>query len=68
MCSQKFKCMDDLPSILEHQVRGSIHLFVLSIDMCMQKLEGNLATSKAFQFWMHQIEIGQVCGMGGGPL
>ena len=35
--------------------------------MCMQKIEGNLASSKAFQFWMHQIATGQVCGMGGGP-
>jgi hypothetical protein len=40
---------------------------VLSIETCMQKIEGNLASSKAFQFWMHQITTGQVCGMGGGP-
>jgi len=40
---------------------------VISIDMCLQKIEGNLASSKAFQFWMHQIAIGQICGMGGGP-
>ena len=35
--------------------------------MCMQKVEGNLACSSAFQLWMTQIRTGQVCGMGGGP-
>ena len=57
----------DLHQMLEHQVWEHTHFFVISIDMCLQKIEGNLASSKAFQFWMHQIAIGQICGMGGGP-
>ena len=27
----------------------------------------NVESQGAFQFWMHQIATGQVCGMGGGP-
>ena len=62
-----FRRENDLHQLLEHQIWGALHFFVISIDMCMQKIEGNLASSKAFQFWMHQIATGQVCGMGGGP-
>ena len=67
MCSLGSADTTILHQLLEHQVWGNLHFFVLSIDMCMQKIEGNLASSKAFQFWMHQITTGQVCGMGGGP-
>ena len=62
-----FRRQSDLHQLLEHQVWGSLHFFVISIDMCLQKIEGNLASSKAFQFWMTQIATGQICGMGGGP-
>ena len=47
---------------------GNIHFFVLSIDMCMQKIEGNLACSKAFKFWMDQIAfLGRSVAWGGAP-
>ena len=62
-----FRRKEDLHQLLEHQVWENTHFFVISIDMCLQKIEGNLASSKAFQFWMHQISTGQICGMGGGP-
>ena len=62
-----YRRQSDLHQLLEHQIWGRIHFFVISIDMCLQKIEGNLASSKAFQFWMHQIGTGQICGMGGGP-
>ena len=45
-----FRRQSDLHQILEHQTWGSLHFFVISIDMCLQKIEGNLASSKAFQF------------------
>ena len=62
-----FRRKHDLHSLLDHQTWGNVHFFTLSIDMCMQKVEGNLATSQAFQFWMRQIGSGQIIGMGGGP-
>lgn len=62
-----FRRHEDLHQLLEHQVWEDMHFFVISIDMCLQTIEGNLASSKAFQFWMHQIATGQVSGMGGGP-
>ena len=62
-----FRREGDLHQILLQQVWGNIHFFVLSVDMCMQKAEGNLASSQAFRFWMAQIASGQICGMGGGP-
>ena len=60
-----FRRKNDLHQILEQKVWGNLHFFVLSIDMCMQKIEGNLACSQAFKFWMDQIASGQICGMGG---
>jgi hypothetical protein len=62
-----FRRQGDLHQLLEHQVWNETHFFVISIDMCLQKIEGNLASTKAFQFWMRQIETGKVCGMAGGP-
>ena len=62
-----YRRCQDLHQLLEHKIWGSLHFFVLSIDMCIQKLEGNLATSDAFSFWTRQIQSGQICGLGGGP-
>ena len=62
-----FRRQSDLHQILEHQVWGSLHFFVISIDMCLQKIEGNLASSKAFQFWMTQIATGQIAAWAGAP-
>ena len=62
-----FRRDGDLHSLLSQQVWGNVHFFIISIDMCMQKVQGNLATSESFRFWMKQIANGQVIGMGGGP-
>eukprot|EP00435_Cladocopium_sp_Y103_P075451 s29_g58.t1 len=57
----------DLHQILEQRVFGRLHVFLISVDMCMQRIQGNLATSKALQFWVRAVDTGQVCGAGGGP-
>eukprot|EP00435_Cladocopium_sp_Y103_P071808 s49_g38.t1 len=57
----------DLHQILEQRVFGQLHVFLISVDMCMQRIQGNLATSKALQFWVKAVDSGQVVGAGGGP-
>ena len=42
-------------------------LFVLSVDMCLQRERGDLATSSSLSWWIQRIKSGQICGAGGGP-
>ena len=58
----------DLHQVIEQkaQADGS-HIFTISVDLCMQRLTGDLATSKALTWWKSRIRAGQVVGAGGGP-
>ena len=40
---------------------------VISIDLCMQKKDGNLATDSATAWWIQRVRTGQLLGAGGGP-
>ena len=42
-------------------------LFVLSVDMCMQKKDADLCADSSSRFWFDRIRSGQVVGAGGGP-
>lgn len=58
----------DLHDLLAHHVFESGHqLFVLSIDMCLQRERGDLASSSSLSWWLDRIRSGQICGAGGGP-
>ena len=58
----------DLHDLLEHHIFPNGHqLFVLSVDMCLQRERGDLASSSSLTWWMDRIKTGQVCGAGGGP-
>lgn len=46
---------------------GGLHVFVLSIDMCMQRSQADLATHRAIDFWIRCVRSGQVIAAGGGP-
>ena len=59
----------DLHDLLEHHVFPQGHqLFVLSVDMCLQRERGDLASSASLAWWMDRIKTGQMCGAGGAPL
>ena len=58
----------DLHDLLEHHIFPQGHqLFVLSVDMCLQRERGDLASSSSLTWWMDRIKTGQVCGAGGAP-
>ena len=58
----------DLHDLLEHHIFPNGHqLFVLSVDMCLQRERGDLASSSSLTWWMDRIKTGQVCGSRGGP-
>ena len=58
----------DLHDILEHRTfPDGQQLFVLSVDMCLQRERGDLASSHSLHWWIDRIKSGQVCGAGGGP-
>ena len=58
----------DIHEILEHrQVATGVEIFVLSVDMCIQREQGNLIAPMAHRFWARCIASGQIVGAGGGP-
>lgn len=63
-----FRRFQDLQWCLEtDQWPGGLHIFAISIDMCMQKTDADLATGKSLAFWVRCIRSGQVIAAGGGP-
>ena len=63
-----YRRSQDLHQVIEDTpLYGGTHIMVISVDMCMQKKDGNLATSKATSWWLERIRAGQIIGTGGGP-
>eukprot|EP00438_Fugacium_kawagutii_P009494 Skav200304 [mRNA] locus=scaffold4329:95264:100090:- [translate_table: standard] len=58
----------DLHQILEqHHLPKGEQLFVLSVDLCMQRQSGDLARPEALTWWKARAAAGQLIGCGGGP-
>ena len=53
--------------IEHHDWAHGIECFCLSIDLCLQKEEGDLLDPKRIQWWKERIHARQVMGIGGGP-
>eukprot|EP00438_Fugacium_kawagutii_P029176 Skav214795 [mRNA] locus=scaffold3850:80671:90559:+ [translate_table: standard] len=63
-----FRRPADLQDILEHTIRpDGTHVFVISVDICLQKHDANLASSQSLAWWRRRIHDGFVFGAGGGP-
>ena len=63
-----FRRSQDLHGILEHLILpNGLPIFALSVDMCLQKAAGDLASDASLAFWKKQILSGRVFGAGGGP-
>ena len=62
-----FRRRGDLHDILEHHIfpHGQ-QLFLISVDMCLQRERGDLASSSSLSWWLKRIRSGQICGAGGG--
>lgn len=58
----------DIHHIVDHQVSlTGQHIFMLSVDLCMQRKSGDLATPQAAKWWRDRVLSGQVVAAGGGP-
>ena len=63
-----YRRSQDLHQVIEDTpLEGGTHIMTISVDMCMQKKDGNLATSNATSCWLERIRAGQIIGAGGGP-
>ena len=63
-----FRRKGDLHQHLEHRIIApGLELHVISVDLCLQKEQGNLLAPHAHAFWQRQIASGQIIGAGGGP-
>ena len=63
-----YRRANDLHHVLQEfsDGHGGI-LYVISVDMCMQKLDADLCAHSSSRFWFDRIKSGQVVGAGGGP-
>eukprot|EP00438_Fugacium_kawagutii_P003175 Skav208866 [mRNA] locus=scaffold6901:57030:59888:+ [translate_table: standard] len=58
----------DLHHIMEQRVLASgLQLFVISVDICLQRQDANLASGHSLTWWRTQIRKGLIFGAGGGP-
>ena len=63
-----YRRMGDLHHIVDHQVaEAGAHVFTISVDLCMQRQNGDLATHQASRWWRERVFAGQVVSAGGGP-
>lgn len=63
-----FRRRNDLHDIIAHHVfSDGSQMFALSVDMCLQKAAGDLASSASLAFWRDQVLSGRILGAGGGP-
>ena len=50
-----------------HVVAGRLHIFCISIDICLAKAFSDLTEPESMQWWKARLLSGQVIGIGGGP-
>lgn len=59
---------DDLHAVIESTpLPEGGQLLAISVDMCMQRKDGNLASDSATCWWIARVKSGQIVGAGGGP-
>ena len=63
-----FRRRGDLHEQLDHRfIAPDVEIFVISVDLCLQREQGNLVSPATHAFWVKNIESGQIVGAGGGP-
>ena len=63
-----FRRTGDIHHVVDHHVAESgLQIFTLSVDLCMQRKSGDLATPHACRWWKDRVLSGQVVAAGGGP-
>lgn len=63
-----FRRTGDIHHVVDHHVwESGLQIFTLSVDLCMQRKSGDLATPQACRWWKDRVLSGQVAAAGGGP-
>jgi len=63
-----FRRTEDLHTVIDQQsMGGSTQLFTISVDLCMQRISGDLARDEAVSWWVARAASGQLAACGGGP-
>eukprot|EP00435_Cladocopium_sp_Y103_P074980 s16_g52.t2 len=50
-----------------HIIQGSLQIFCLSVDFCIQREGGDLSTPSSREWWKQRVLSGSIAGVGGGP-
>ena len=63
-----FRRRGDLQHQIEqHAIVGRLHIFCISIDICLAKAHSDLTDSRSLEWWTDRVASGQILGVGGGP-
>eukprot|EP00435_Cladocopium_sp_Y103_P030710 s1969_g7.t1 len=63
-----FRREGDIHNIIDQHVAATgVHIFTLSVDLCMQRQHADLATDSALRWWGSRVAAGQIVSAGGGP-
>ena len=63
-----YRRANDLHAVIEQTaLPDGAQILVISVDLCMQRKDGNLATAQASAWWTDRVRSGQLIGAGGGP-
>ena len=58
----------DIHEVVAQKVQDSgTHIFVISVDLCMQRQSADLASDESMQWWLSRASSGQIVSLGGGP-
>ena len=63
-----FRRDHDIHQIIEQRsMAAGSQIFVISVDLCMQRHHADLATHRSLQWWKQRAHSGQLVSVGGGP-
>ena len=63
-----YRRLNDLHTVLQEFSDGhGGMLYVISVDLCLQKADADLCSDASVKFWIDRIKAGQIVGAGGGP-
>ena len=63
-----YRRTNDLHQVIQQiALQADLHIFMISIDICMQRKAADLSEDGNVKFWIDRIKSGQLVAAGGGP-
>ena len=63
-----FRRKGDIHQVLQQvTLEKGVQVFVISVDICMQREQADLCSDHSTSFWVNRVKAGQILGAGGGP-